>query len=608
MSQPRTPEAELSPRAIAIGLGLAIVMGIANLYFGLRVGMTVSASLPASVVGMVLLRTFFKDGSILEANQIQTAASTGESLAAGVIFTLPAFVIAGLWDDFDPWATTLIAISGGLLGVLLMIPLRKMFIEERTDLPFPEAQACAQVLRAGDKRTSKHNARSVIRGALTGGASYGLLRIVMRDNPVLEAATRIGKSVVYLGADLSPALIGIGFIVRLRVAFLVFLGGALAWWVALPLASLQHDIANEQSVVDYAWAVWKSDVRYLGVGMMLVGGLTTVRDVLPQLRQAFARVSTHDPHSAHHDMNPKARLLLMTAVLLTLLFLWTKLTHSFWAASVSLVVMVPLAFLFCAMAAYIVGLIGNSNSPVSGMTLCAMLITALLLRVLGFKATQGMLATLSVAAVVCCAICLAGDLCNDLKTGFIVGASARKQQQMQILSAIAAALTVAPLMQLLHELVPGGIGGRELAAPQAVLFASLVSGVFGDTDLPLWWIGSGCGVGALVYAGDHWLQKNKREMRLPVMPIAIGLYLPFKLAVTMLLGGLWAYRLAKKHNDKSTLFERRTLFASGLIAGESLMGVALILFSALPFDSELSTLLVASTILALALQLRRHKN
>ena len=575
---------ELTVYSVSIGLALAVIMGAANVYLGLKVGMTVSASIPAAVVSMLLLRVMLGRGSVLEANQAQTAASAGESLAAGIIFTMPALVLVGVWHEFDLVLTTLVALAGGLLGIVLMIPLRRVFVTADT-LPFPEGVACAAVLRTGQQADDR-DARQVIQGALFGFVFKALVSFVGVLKGTLEGAWIVGKSVVYLGSDMSVALLGVGMIVRLNIASLVFLGGALGWLVALPI--LSAGISSPENPVERAYAVWSQQVRYIGVGAMVVGGLVAIMHVRHGLLEAV-RALTRTPHKTgelfqddptQEDI-PRTWIIALSLVCVALIgsvyFLFTgRLDVTLTATAI----MVVMAFFFTAVASYIVGLVGNSNSPVSGMTITTVLATGVMLVLFGFTGTTGMLATLGVAAIVCCTACTAGDVCNDLKTGQLVGASPRRQQMMQIGGVAVAALIMAPVLQLLHDYTPGGIGGKELAAPQAQLFASLARGFFGDGHLPWNLVGCGAVLGLALVAVDRTLEKRGAAFRLHLMPIAVGIYLPFGLSVPIFLGGILSALL---HRTASTQ-QPGVLLASGAIAGEALTGVGIALAASLGFS------------------------
>ena len=589
---------ELNLRVIILGLVLSVVMGSANVYLGLKAGMTVSASIPAAVVGMLVLRYFGRTGgsshggSILEANQIQTAASAGESLAAGIIFTMPALILIGVWQEFDMVLTTVIAFTGGLLGILFMIPMRQVFIVKNEDnLQYPEGLACASVLEAGQETDSSDNASSIIKGALLGGAFKGLISFVGLLKGGLETAYLIGNRIFFFGGDISPALLAVGFIVKLNVAVLIFIGGFIGWLIGIPL--LGHGLEHAGNPVEGAWELWSTQIRYVGVGAMVVGGMSSIFrvrkglvDAIKVLRKSQINIDQNNIPSNQKDIPPKA-INIFSAIAVTLVGgVYYYITNDIAITVVTTIIMIIMAFFFTAVASYIVGLVGNSNSPVSGMTITAVLFTGGLLYVFGFSGTEGMVATLGVAAIVCCAACTSGDVCNDLKTGQIVGSTPFRQQIMQIAGIAVASLVMAPIMQLLHETTPGGIGGRELAAPQAGLFASLAKGFFGDGILPWNMVAIGAALGIIILSADSFLERwyklkniqNPNSFRLHLMPIAVGMYLPFGLSTPILIGGLLAHFILKENSsnkDPDSVLQKGVLLSSGLIAGESLMGILL---------------------------------
>ena len=600
MSKPTPPAAvlELTPRVVILGIILSVVMGAANVYLGLKAGMTVSASIPAAVVGMLVLRHLFKGGTILEANQVQTAASAGESLAAGIIFTMPALLLIGVWDSFDFWTTTIIAFTGGLLGILFMIPMRRVFVVDNDELPFPEGVACASVLRAADE--SGGEAMSVVQGGLIGASLKFAITFIGALKGSLEGAMLSGGRIFFFGADISPALVGVGYIVRLNVAALIFIGGALGWLVCIPLLpelsaliesvwpGHQGGAALEEGAVDAAWSIWSSKIRYVGVGAMVVGGIVSIVKVRHGLVRAIAELRGRFGHpSAEVEATDRdlptgaiAGLSVLAVALITGVYF--HFTQDVAITGVTTLIMVVMAFFFVAVASYIVGLVGNSNSPVSGMTITAVLFTGGMLSVLGFGGTSGMVATLGVAAIVCCAACTSGDVCNDLKTGSIVGATPQKQQIMQIVGVAFASLAMAPILQLLHEAFT--IGSRELPAPQAGLFAQLAEGFFGDRPLPWGMVALGAALGLAIQAIDAILERRKSSFRMHLMPVAVGMYLPFGLSVPILLGGLMAHLQGRGTEPGEAMdrkLQRGVLFSSGIIAGEALVGVLIaILFSA----------------------------
>ena len=587
---------ELNLRVILIGVFLSVVMGAANVYLGLKAGMTVSASIPAAVIGMVMLRQIralnkeSSAGSILEANQIQTAASAGESLAAGIIFTMPALILIGVWQEFDMMLTTVVAFTGGLLGILFMIPMRKVFIVRNEDnLQYPEGLACASVLEAGQGMGSSNSASLVVKGTLIGGLFKILISFFGVLKGVLEGAVLVGNRIFFFGGDISPALLAVGFIVRLNIAVLIFIGGFLGWLVGIPLLGGGLEFAEDP--LHGASTLWSTKIRYIGVGAMVIGGLASILKVRKGLADAIKILIDTQKGDNQNEIPMNQRDLPAGAInifsLLAVLlvgFVYYSITGSTGITILTTFIMIIMAFFFTAVASYIVGLVGNSNSPVSGMTITAVLFTGGMLYVFGFSGTEGMVATLGVAAIVCCAACTSGDVCNDLKTGQIVGSRPYRQQIMQIIGVGVASLVMAPILQLLHENTPGGIGGRELAAPQAGLFASLANGFFGDGNLPLDMVAIGAVLGILILTLDYFLfDKHKPGgFRLHLMPIAVGMYLPFGLSTPILIGGLIAYFLTKRSklaNTDDHVLQNGVLLSSGLIAGESLMGILLALFA-----------------------------
>ncbi len=592
-----TSESESTLRAWLLGLGLAAVLGAANVYLGLKVGMTVSASIPAAVLAMLILRRVFRDGTVLEANLVQTAASSGESLAAGILFTVPALVLIGYWQAFDYWTTALIAIAGGWLGVLFMIPMRRVFIEESPELPFPEGVACASVLRAG-MDASPGAARAVVEGGLLGGLVKLAIGAFGLAAGGLEKAFLVAGRPLFIGADLSPALVAVGVIVRIEVAAQIFLGGAIGWWLALPAlpelapllapgsSALAAALASggEAAAEERAYALWSHGVRYVGVGAMAVGGIAALVRVragldraVQELRNGWGRRAPTG--GARVDLSAGWIALLAAAAIASTAIVYIRFTGSLGIALIATGLMVTACFFFVGVASYIVGLVGNSNSPVSGMTITAVLATGGVLFLAGYTGMQGMVATLGVAAVVCCAACTAGDICNDVKTGAIVGATPWRQQQIQLVGVVVAALVMAPVLQLLDDAY--GIGSRELAAPQASLFASLARGFFGDESLPWGLVSLGAAIGSAVLAVDAGLARRGAGMRLHLMPIAVGMYLPLGLSLPILIGGLIGSFARRGGSEGAAAAEGGVLFASGAVAGEALVGVGIAALAAL---------------------------
>ncbi len=582
-------QAELTLPAVLLGIGLSVVMGAANVYLGLRAGMTVSASIPAAVISMGILRGIMRRGSVLESNLVQTCASAGESLAAGIIFTMPALLLTGVWQEFDFWMTTLIALSGGLLGVLLMIPMRQVFVIDNKELKFPEGVACAAVLRAGDTDSSDGSSGlSLIMGGMAVGGIFKVLQSLLGllRGSAETAAVWSGR-VFFVGAEISPALFAVGYIVTLPIALEIFAGGVIGWLITIPM--LGTDTVSAGGPVDMAYELWSTKVRYLGVGAMVVGGVSSIWAVraglVAAIKHLFQIMSnrTQSDDVDPTEQNLSGGLIAVLGLICTFLIggLYSKLlNHDPGLSVLTTVIMLVMSFFFAAVASYIVGLVGNSNSPVSGMTITAVLGTGGLLMLFGFGGTAGIVATLGVAGVVCCVACTAGDVCNDLKTGHLVGASPRSQQIMQVIGVVTAAFVMAPVMTILHQgsLLngTGGIGSKDLPAPQAGLFASLADGFFGESTLPKEMVLIGMVVGVIILIIDGFLCRRNSTVRLHVMPVAVGIYLPFGLAVPIVLGGV--IRSLVDRGDKTETGDhthRGILMTSGLIAGESLIGVAL---------------------------------
>lgn len=581
------PTRELTVTAVVLGLVLAVVMGAANVYLGLRAGMTVSASIPAAVIAMGILQGILRRQSMWESNLVQTSASAGESLAAGIVFTMPALVLIGVWERFDFWTTSLIALSGGMLGILFMVPMRRVFVVGDPTLRFPEGLACAEVLKAGSAAATgsgaASGARLVFYGLLVGGTFKLLESLVGLVRAHVQWGTVATSRVFFVGIDISPALVAVGVIVGFNIAVQIFLGGAIGWLVALPILSAGADPLA--SATKQAEVIWSTQVRYMGVGAMLVGGAASIWRVRAGLLTAMEEVTgllnnrgTEPPRETERDLRPAALIVLMIASTAVVAGVYYQvLAHSVPLTLLTLAAMLVLAFFFTAVASYIVGLVGNSNSPVSGMTITAFLATALLIYVFGYRGPQAMIATLAVAGVVCCVACTSGDVCNDLKTGFLIGASPRRQQIMQVLGVLVAAFVMAPVITVLHEgsikAGTGGIGGTQFPAPQAKLFASLTQGFFGDETLPWNLIGWGIGIGCVLLVGDALLARGGQKFRLHVMPVAVGIYLPLGLSTAILLGGLLSVTIAHGTSGAARL-KRGVLIAAGIIAGESLLGIA----------------------------------
>ncbi|ASJ06332.1 OPT family oligopeptide transporter [Thermococcus pacificus] len=570
---------EYTVKAFVLGVLLSIVMGAANAYLGMYAGMTVSASIPAAVISMALLFAF-KDRNILENNMVQTAASAGESLAAGVIFTFPALIVLEYYTTFPYYIVTIIAALGGALGALFTIVLRRAFIAEEK-LPYPEGTACAEVLIAGDKGGS--HAKPILWGGIFGGV-FKLFGSSGLWAGTVEAAKAVGSRVYYIGSDLSAALVAVGYIVGLNIAFLVFLGGAIAWFIAIPIYAGQMG-HTDLSPLDLAWTIWSTKIRYMGVGAMVVGGLWSLiklrgpisRGIRAGLEAAKHRQAGGTLPRTEEDLPLNYVLMLIAAFVIPLFLLYAHILDSIGIAAIMAVIMLILGFFGSAIAGYLAGVVGSSNNPVSGITIMSLLFTALILKALGLSGTEGMVATILVAAVVCTAAAIAGDTMQDLATGYLVGATPKRQQVFEVIGVFAAAFVMAPVLNLLIQAY--GIAGtptakeNALAAPQAFLMAKVTEGVFtGNLEWNMIYIGAGIAIVLIIL--DEILAMKGSKFRTPVMPVAVGIYLPLSLGVPIFLGGLIRHFVTKARGDSAeNPTDPGVLGAAGLIAGEALMGI-----------------------------------
>ncbi|MDD3763745.1 MAG: oligopeptide transporter, OPT family [Nevskiales bacterium] len=565
-------------------------------HLGLFAGLTVSASIPAAVISMGVLK-LFGNSNILENNIVQTAASAGESLAAGVIFTIPALVLLGYWNVFDYWWVSVIAGLGGLLGVLFTIPLRRSLIVEQ-GLAFPEGKATAEVLRVGDGGGA---GLRFLGWAGLAGAAVKFAETGLRLWPgSVGAGTWLGGGVIgYVGTNLSPALLSVGYIVGLNIAVLVFLGGAISWYLAIPLygAVFAADdpvigpmISAGTPALDVAWQIWTSKIRYLGVGAMLIGGIWALismrASLLSGVRSGLALHGGDNrselPHT-EQDAPMKLVLIAIAVMIVPIFMVYETAVSSVGIGLLMAVIMVVAGFLFASVAAYMAGLVGSSNNPISGITIATILFSSLiLLWLMGSGAEAGPTAAIMIGAVVCCAAAIGGDNMQDLKAGHIVGATPWRQQLMQGVGVISSVLVMAPILNLLLKAY--GLGAptedhpNALLAPQATLMASVAQGVF-HGGLPWGMIATGVGIGAAIIAWDEWLKARKAEFRAPVLAVAVGIYLPLELSVPILIGGVIAH-LAERYNASRCSPEQAEhhqrngmLCAAGLITGEALIGI-----------------------------------
>lgn len=578
---------EITVKAVLLGALLSIVLSAANAYFGLFAGLTVSASIPAAVISMALLKVF-KNSNILENNLVQTAASAGESLAAGVIFTIPALVIMGYWEEFNYFETVTIALCGGVLGVLFTIPLRNALIVKEK-LKFPEGVATAEVLKTGEE--GGKSVKYLIWGSAIGALfKLGDSALNLWEGSWQKAALFNDKIYAYFGLNLSPALVAVGYIVGLNIAFLVFLGGAISWFIAIPAYIAINGGQEGVDAVTLGGNIWNSQIRYLGVGAMVVGGLWALLSLTSSLAmafksgvQAFKSGGTSMKDQIRTEMDtPMSWVIIGIGVLIVpIFFIYQSAIGAVGITITMTLIMVVAGFLFSAVAGYMAGLVGSSNNPISGVTIATILSASLLLLTLMGTGNElgGAAAAILIGGVVCCAAAIAGDNMQDLKAGHILGATPYKQQIMQMVGVVAGALVIPFVLNAL--LFAYGMGAPtaenpdSLTAPQATLMQSVAQGIFGG-GLPWNMVYIGGGIGIIIILIDQYLKSKGSEFRMPVLAVAVGLYLPFNLDSSIFVGGVLAHFLVKatKNNkNKEKANNAGLLLASGLITGEALLGI-----------------------------------
>ncbi|HVN63783.1 MAG TPA: oligopeptide transporter, OPT family [Candidatus Binataceae bacterium] len=580
-SAPATaPPREFTGRAVVLGVILALILGAANAYLGLYAGMTVSASIPAAVISMAILR-MLGGATILENNVVQTIASAGEAVAAGAIFTFPALVILGGTQSLSYVEVTALCAAGGTMGALLVVFLRRAYIVEER-LPFPEGLACAQVLRAGE-------ASAGVRPLAIGGAISAILKasqdVVGVVPGAISGARWLGSAAIAGSFDISAALIGVGYIVGIRTAALVFAGGAFAWLVAIPILSAFHPAHGTIDAATTASQLWSGQVRYLGVGAMLVGGIVTLWRLRSRIASALAdsiRViqsrETTAPASEvrreESDLSARAVIYSIALCVPAIFAICFAVSGSLALSAALAIVLAAIGFFATAIAGYLTGIVGASNNPVSGVTVIVLLAVALFLKFAGVSDSAGPRLAILTGAVVCTAAAMAGDSMHDLATGWHVGATPRALEIGVLIGALAASMLMAPILNLL--IAGYGIAGTPtarsgaLAAPQAFLMAKVAQGVFSG-GLPIGTIATGAAIAAALAIADNRLERSGSKWRTPIMPVAIGLYLPMGLSVTIFAGALIRLLLESDNAEESG---PGILFAAGLVAGEALMGLA----------------------------------
>lgn len=580
---------EITVTSIVMGIILAVVFGAANAYLGLRVGMTVSASIPAAVIAMGVIRIIMRRNSILESNLVQTIGSAGESLAAGAIFTLPALFLwaaEGKMDKPDLVEITLIALIGGLLGVFFMIPLRNaLIVKEHGVLPYPEGTACAEVLLAGENGGA--NASTVFAGM----GFAALFKFIIDGLKLVsgEISFRVKGFAGEIGTQIYPAVMSVGYICGARISSYMFAGGVLSWLVLIPLivlfgseivlypgtAPISEIFANGG-----ASAIWSTYIRYIGAGALAAGGIISLCKSLPLIVTTFTGAlksmkgaGTTSTERTSRDINLK---IVIIAILVLTVLIW--LIPAIPISLLGAFIIVVFGFFFATVSSRMVGLVGSSNNPVSGMAIATLLIATLILKITGATGAAGMCSAIAIGSIICIVSAIAGDSSQDLKTGYILGATPKKQQLGEIVGVVASALAIGGTLYLLDS--AWGFGSDELGAPQATLMKLIVEGVMGG-DLP--WV--------LVFIGVF-IAIAVELIGIPVLPFAIGVYLPVQLNACIMVGGL--IRLAfdkikgKKAEHKEEIVNDGILFCSGMIAGEGLVGIVLALLAVLGIDSALN--------------------
>lgn len=563
--------AEFTVTAMIVGAVLAIIFGAANAYLGLIVGMTVSASIPAAVISMAVLRIIMKRSSILENNIVQTITSTGESLAAGIIFTLPALFI---WK-LQPSLTTIfiIALAGGILGVVLMVPLRRaLIVKEHDTLPYPEGTACAEVLIAGEEGGK---GAKLVFGGLGIGAVFKFLTDAIKAFPSSVEWEIYKFKNAAIGMDTLPALLGVGFIIGPHIAGIMFAGAVLGWLGIIPLISYIGEFANtviypgEVPISEMNFHdIWENYLRYIGAGAVAFGGLMGLIKSLPTIWSSFAGaikgfMGTGNLEEIRTEKDiPMSLIVILTVAFIGILMFFPHIELGFIGA----VLLLVFGFFFVTVSSRIVGIVGSSSNPVSGMTIAALILISIVLVGVGQTGQAGMVTAIIIGAVVCIAAAIAGDTSQDLKTGYIVGSTPKWQQIAQLYGVLITSIVIGFILILLDNAY--GFGSAELPAPQAMLMSMVVDGIM-NGDLPWNLVFTGMAMAAMV-----------ELFGIGSLPFAVGLYLPIHLTSPIMVGGLikgFITRKAKNDIDLKEKNERGILLASGYIAGEALMGVIIAL-------------------------------
>ena len=575
---------EMTPTSIIMGLLLAVIFGAANAYLGLRVGMTVSASIPAAVISMAVIRVIMKKDSILESNMVQTIGSAGESLAAGAIFTMPALFLwakEGVMETPSLITITIIALFGGLLGVFFMVPLRSaLIVQEHGVLPYPEGTACAEVLLAGEEGGS--SAKSVFLGMGIGAAIKFVVDGLCAIQNVVTFKIEALKT--EFSAEVYPALVSVGYICGPRISAFMFAGGIIGWFVLIPaIVTFGGDVVlypadvsvTELYAAGGASAIWSNYIKYIGAGAVASAGIISLIKTLPLIARTFVD-SIKSIKSANSTTNERTALdmdirFVLGAIVVLIIGIW--LVPSIPVTFLGAIIIVVFGFFFSAVSSRMVGLVGSSNNPVSGMTIATILIATICLKISGDTGSHGMMGAIAIGSVICIAACMAGDTSQDLKTGYILGATPKKQQIGEIMGTVAAALAIGGVMILLNTAY--GFGTDKLAAPQATMMKMIIEGVM-DGNLP--W--------SLIFIGAF-ISIAVEILGIASLPVAIGLYLPLELSSTIMIGGLIRKFADSKFGEQKDEAGKGVLFCSGLIAGEGLVGVLLAFVAVLGLSEKI---------------------
>ena len=573
---------EFTVTSLLIGILLAIVFGAANAYLGLRVGMTISASIPAAVISMGIIRVILRRDSILENNLVQTIGSAGESVAAGAIFTLPALFLwakEGTIDSPSMITIFLVALVGGLLGVAFMVPLRQaLIVEEHGTLPFPEGTACAEVLLAGEEGGSK--AGTVFSG-LGIAAAYKFIADGLKVFPSeigYDIKAYAGSSV---GVQVLPALAGVGYICGPKISSYMLAGSTLSWFVLMPAIALfgadaQAIFPGTDPIAQMAPSdLWGTYIKYIGAGAVATGGVISLIKSLPLIaktfKQAMQSMKKKSSASALRTEQDIPMPFLLVMILVIGIAIW--LVPAFPVNPIGALIVIVFGFFFATVSSRMVGLIGSSNNPVSGMAIATLLIATLLLKATGTTGVKGMTGAIAIGGIICVFAAIAGDCSQDLKTGFIVGATPKKQQIGEMIGVVVSAAAIGFVLQLLDN--AWGYGSEAIPAPQATMMKMLVEGIM-SAELPWSLILIGVCVAIVM-----------EILKVPVMPFAVGMYLPFSLNAGIMAGGLVRLFMDKRNvseKEKKASVDHGILFTSGLIAGEGLMGVILAIFAVAKLD------------------------